>query len=168
MGFASHRGLRRVASFRPFKSVQVGDTGPAESTRQGNLQRVGLLFLGSRDSQNYSGHKCGTGRKRPNSCDLRAQELSSATKDSDGRKQAAIRKPSARDATGARYGSCRRVIRPAIFARPIALGDQVERPAPFARSYHCDQVKQPAPLARPEHPVIKSSSQRLSRGQSIL
>jgi hypothetical protein len=50
LGFASHRGLRRVASFRPFKSVQVGDTGPAESTRQGNLQRVGLLFLGSRDS----------------------------------------------------------------------------------------------------------------------
>jgi hypothetical protein len=30
--------------------VQVGDTGPAESTRRGNLQRVGLLFLGSRDS----------------------------------------------------------------------------------------------------------------------
>jgi hypothetical protein len=30
--------------------LQVGDTGPAESTRQGNLQRVGLLFLGSRDS----------------------------------------------------------------------------------------------------------------------
>jgi hypothetical protein len=32
--------------------VQVGDTGPAESTRRGNLQRVGLLFLGSRDN-NY-------------------------------------------------------------------------------------------------------------------
>ncbi len=30
--------------------MQVGDTGPAESTRRGNLQRVGLLFLGSRDS----------------------------------------------------------------------------------------------------------------------
>jgi hypothetical protein len=30
--------------------VQVGDTGPAESTRRGNLQRVGLLFLGSRDT----------------------------------------------------------------------------------------------------------------------
>ncbi len=30
--------------------VQIGDTGPAESTRRGNLQRVGLLFLGSRDS----------------------------------------------------------------------------------------------------------------------
>jgi hypothetical protein len=30
--------------------LQVGDTGPAESTRQGNLQRVGLLFLGSRDN----------------------------------------------------------------------------------------------------------------------
>ncbi len=30
--------------------MQVGDTGPAESTRQGNLQRVGLLFLGSRDT----------------------------------------------------------------------------------------------------------------------
>ncbi len=31
--------------------MQVGDTGPAESTRRGNLQRVGLLFLGSRDRQ---------------------------------------------------------------------------------------------------------------------
>jgi hypothetical protein len=31
--------------------VQVGDTGPAESTRRGNLQRVGLLFLGSRDRE---------------------------------------------------------------------------------------------------------------------
>ncbi len=30
--------------------VQIGDTGPAESTRRGNLQRVGLLFLGSPDS----------------------------------------------------------------------------------------------------------------------
>ncbi len=30
--------------------MQVGDTGPAESTRRGNLQRVGLLFLGSRDT----------------------------------------------------------------------------------------------------------------------
>jgi hypothetical protein len=30
--------------------VQIGDTGPAESTRRGNLQRVGLLFLGSRDN----------------------------------------------------------------------------------------------------------------------
>jgi hypothetical protein len=29
-----------------------GDTGPAESTRQGNLQRLGLLFLGSRDKVN--------------------------------------------------------------------------------------------------------------------
>jgi len=57
-------------------------------------------FLGSRDSQNYNGHKCGTGRKRPNSCDLRAQELSSATKDSDGRKQAALQKLLARDMTG--------------------------------------------------------------------
>jgi len=86
---------------------------------------LGLLFLGSRDSQNYNSHKCGTGRKRPNSCDLRAQELSSATKDSDGRKQAALQKLLARDTTGsakeavgarydsARYGSCRRTMRPA-------------------------------------------------------
>ncbi len=29
--------------------------GPAESTRRGNLQRVGLLFLGSRDSRNGNG-----------------------------------------------------------------------------------------------------------------
>jgi len=113
-----------LSAFGLLDRVQVGDTGPAESTRRGNLQRVGLLFLGSRDSQNYNGHKCGTGRKRPNSCDLRAQELSSATKDSDGRKQAALQKllahnttGSATEAVGARYdrqyGSCRRAIRPA-------------------------------------------------------
>ena len=93
-------GYGALPAFGLLNQLQVGDTGPAESTRQGNLQRVGLLFLGSRDSQNYNSHKCGTGRKRPNSCDLRAQELSSATKDSDGRKQAALQKLLARDTTG--------------------------------------------------------------------
>ncbi len=34
--------------------VQIGDTGPAESTQRGNLQRVGLLFLGSRDIKCHS------------------------------------------------------------------------------------------------------------------
>ena len=93
-------GYGALPAFGLLNQLQVGDTGPAESTRQGNLQRVGLLFLGSRDSQNYSGHKCGTGRKQPNSCDLRAQELSSATKDSDGRKQAALQKLLAHNTTG--------------------------------------------------------------------
>ena len=58
--------------------------------------------------------------------DLRAQELGSATKDSDGKRPAhdtkavgaqydrrAIRKLSAHNTTGALYGSCRRAIRPA-------------------------------------------------------
>ena len=121
-----------MPAFGLLDQVQVGDTGPAESTRRGNLQRVGLLFLGSRDSQNYNGHKCGTGRKRPNSCDLRAQELSSATKDSDSRKQAALQKLLARDMTGSateavgarydrqRYGSCWRAIRPAALQKLLA------------------------------------------------
>ena len=43
---SSHRGLRRVASFLPYTSKQVGDTGPAESTRRGNLQRVWSSFSG--------------------------------------------------------------------------------------------------------------------------
>ncbi len=44
---SSYRGLRRVAIFRPYTSKQVGDTGPAESTRRRNLRAFGLLFLGS-------------------------------------------------------------------------------------------------------------------------
>ncbi len=39
-----------LPAFGLINRMQVGDTGPAESTRQGNLQRVGLLFLGSRDT----------------------------------------------------------------------------------------------------------------------
>ena len=35
--------------------MQVGDTGPAESTRQGNLQRVGLLFSGLAGQGSYLG-----------------------------------------------------------------------------------------------------------------
>jgi hypothetical protein len=41
-----------LSAFGLLDRVQVGDTGPAESTRRGNLQRVGLLFLGSRDNNN--------------------------------------------------------------------------------------------------------------------
>jgi hypothetical protein len=43
-------GYGALPAFGLLDQVQVGDTGPAESTRRGNLQRVGLLFLGSRDS----------------------------------------------------------------------------------------------------------------------
>ncbi len=43
---SSYRGLQPVASFRPYTSKQVGDTGPAESTRRGNLQRVWSSFSG--------------------------------------------------------------------------------------------------------------------------
>ncbi len=43
---SSYRGLQQVASFRPYTSKQVGDTGPAESTRRGNLQRVWSSFSG--------------------------------------------------------------------------------------------------------------------------
>jgi hypothetical protein len=39
-----------LPAFGLLNQLQVGDTGPAESTRQGNLQRVGLLLLGSRDN----------------------------------------------------------------------------------------------------------------------
>ena len=42
-------GYGALPAFGLLDQVQVGDTGPAESTRLGNLQRVGLLFLGSRD-----------------------------------------------------------------------------------------------------------------------
>ncbi len=41
-----------MPAFGLLDQLQVGDTGPAESTRRGNLQRVGLLFLGSRDRSN--------------------------------------------------------------------------------------------------------------------
>ena len=73
--------------------------------------------------------------------DLRAQELGSATKDSDGKRPAhdteavgaqydrrAIRKLSARNTTGALYESCRRAIRPAEPTRtaPRAAALQVE------------------------------------------
>jgi hypothetical protein len=43
-------GYGALPAFGLLNQLQVGDTGPAESTRQGNLQRVGLLFLGSRDT----------------------------------------------------------------------------------------------------------------------
>jgi hypothetical protein len=39
-----------LPAFGLLNQLQVGDTGPAELTRQGNLQRVGLLILGSRDN----------------------------------------------------------------------------------------------------------------------
>ncbi len=42
-------GYGALPAFGLLDQLQVGDTGPAESTRRGNLQRVGLLFLGSRD-----------------------------------------------------------------------------------------------------------------------
>jgi hypothetical protein len=43
-------GYGALPAFGLLNQLQVGDTGPAESTQQGNLQRVGLLFLGSRDT----------------------------------------------------------------------------------------------------------------------
>ena len=46
-------GYSALPAFGLLDQVQVGDTGPAESTRRGNLQRVGLLFLGSRDITNF-------------------------------------------------------------------------------------------------------------------
>ncbi len=46
-------GFGALPAFALLDQVQVGDTGPAESTRWGNLQRVGLLFLGSRDKYIY-------------------------------------------------------------------------------------------------------------------
>jgi hypothetical protein len=40
--------LRRVASFRPYTSKQVGDTGPAESARRSNSRAFGSSFSGAR------------------------------------------------------------------------------------------------------------------------
>jgi hypothetical protein len=50
---SSHRGLRRVASFRPYKSKQVGDTGPVESARRSNSRALGSPFSGLTDSFTY-------------------------------------------------------------------------------------------------------------------
>ena len=66
--------------------------------------------------------------------DLRAQELGSATKDSDGKRPAALRKLSARGTTGARYGSCRRAVRPARDTE--AVGAQYDRRAIRKLSAH--------------------------------
>ncbi len=43
---SGHRGLRRVASYRPYKSKQVGDTGPVESARRSNSRALGSPFSG--------------------------------------------------------------------------------------------------------------------------
>ncbi len=48
---SSFRGLLRVASFRPYTSKQVGDTGPAEWARRSNSRAFGSSFSGA----------CGTG-----------------------------------------------------------------------------------------------------------
>jgi len=56
---------------------------------------------------------------------LCAQELDSATKDSDGKRPAALLKLSARNTTGALYESCRRAIRPARYTE--AVGAQYDR-----------------------------------------
>ncbi len=48
---SSYRGLRRVASFRPYTPKQVGDTGPAESARRRNLRALGSSFSGARGTQ---------------------------------------------------------------------------------------------------------------------
>jgi hypothetical protein len=50
LGLRVIEGYGALPAFGLLDQLQVGDTGPAESTQQGNLQRVGLLFLGSRDS----------------------------------------------------------------------------------------------------------------------
>ncbi len=44
---SSYRGLRRVASFRPYTSKQVGDTGPADSERRSNSHAFGSSFSGA-------------------------------------------------------------------------------------------------------------------------
>ncbi len=44
---SSYRGLRHVASFQPYTSKQVGDTGPAESARRSNSRAFGSPFSGA-------------------------------------------------------------------------------------------------------------------------
>jgi hypothetical protein len=66
-------GYGALPAFGLLDQLQVGDTGPAESTRRGNLQRVGLLFLGSRDSISHqninscilNGYRFGFGNPLP-------------------------------------------------------------------------------------------------------
>ncbi len=48
---SSYRGLRRIASFRPYKSKQVGDTGPAESARRSNSRAFGSPFSGAHGTE---------------------------------------------------------------------------------------------------------------------
>ncbi len=51
---SSYRGLRPVASFRPYTSKQVGDTGPAESARRSNSRALGSSFSGARGTYVHS------------------------------------------------------------------------------------------------------------------
>ena len=75
MGFTSHRGLRRVASFRPYTSKQVGDTGPVESARRSNSRALGSPFSGAHGTvKTVTSHKCGTGREQPNSSGICARK----------------------------------------------------------------------------------------------
>jgi hypothetical protein len=96
---------------------------------------LGLLFLGlAGQSKPYMPQVWNWTRAAEFQWHLRAQELGSATKDSDGRRPAALRKLSARDTTGGaieavgtqydrrHYGSCRRAIRPAALLKLSARG----------------------------------------------
>ncbi len=50
---SSYRGLRRVASFRPYTSKQVGDTGPAESARRSNSRAFRSSFSGASGTMSH-------------------------------------------------------------------------------------------------------------------
>ena len=53
---SSHRGYGALPAFGLINRLQVGDTGPAESTRQGNLQRVWSSFSGLAGQSLYIKH----------------------------------------------------------------------------------------------------------------
>jgi hypothetical protein len=75
-------GYGALPAFGLLDQLQVGDTGPAESTRQGNLQRVGLLFSGlAGQSKLLPATSVGLDESsRILVTSARAQELSGATK----------------------------------------------------------------------------------------
>ncbi len=57
---SSYRGLQRVASFRPYTSKQVGDTGPAESARRSNSRSFRSSFSEARGTLAVMPILCGS------------------------------------------------------------------------------------------------------------
>ncbi len=98
----SHRGLRRVASFRPFRSESKSETQGQLSRRGGGTCSAFGLLLSELAGQSklYKPRVWDWTRAAEFQWDLCPQELGSATNECDGRTPAALRKLLARDTTG--------------------------------------------------------------------